>query len=120
MIIANHPDFRQFLAEYLLLLGQDYEISGIAGRVDEAIECLKATRPAIVLVEADLPGGCGLEIVRIAGLDSGAAVVIALGSTDAHEYRAAAIAAGADGYISKLNLVETLPGVLHAALLPRA
>ena len=56
MIVANHSEFRQFLTGYLLLLEQNYEISGMPGRVDEAIICLRASAPDIVLVEVDLPG----------------------------------------------------------------
>jgi DNA-binding NarL/FixJ family response regulator len=98
----------------LLESHEDFAVAGEATTSDEAVELTRRTRPAVILMSADLPG---LDVVdaieRIAGEPGVPAVkVIALGGSGGHDRSVAALRAGATGFLA----LDTEPAELVRAV----
>ena len=79
----------------------------------EAVRCVEECRPDLVLMDARMPEMDGIEATRI--IKSKLAQVPVIVLTMYSEYRAAALAAGANAFLIKGEPVEQLLAVLIAA-----
>jgi CheY-like chemotaxis protein len=79
----------------------------------EAIRCVEECKPDVVLMDARMPGMDGIEATRIIKTISAHVPVIVLSMYP--EYQAAALAAGADAFISKGDPPERLLEALAKA-----
>ena len=97
----------------LLLLGEGYD-ARTATSAEEALVLLDQFKPALILMDVQLPGMDGLELTRQLKANPSTREVIVLALTayamKADEERARA--AGCDGYIAKPIDTRTLPGVI--------
>jgi DNA-binding NarL/FixJ family response regulator len=115
LIVDDHPGFRR-QARVLFERGS-YNVVGEASDVISAVEAAAALRPAVVLLDVQLPDGDGFEAARrMLAVDRPPAVVL-VSSRDAADYGGRIGASGAHGFISKADLsVSTLDAVLgHSA-----
>lgn len=113
LLVEDSPGFRETL--HVLLKDHFSAIEILeAGTSDEAIAVTTTYRPDLVLMDIKLPGENGLALTRkFKGADASIKVVI-LTSYDLPEYREAAYANGASGFLCKetatpgdiLSLVE--------------
>jgi two-component system response regulator NreC len=86
----------------------ELELLGSAATADEAQEKVVALQPDIVLMDLNLPGLTGLKLIpRLRELRP-AVKVIVLTLWDSDIYRQAALAAGADEFVSKAQINATL------------
>ena len=94
-------------------------ISALTG-AEEVLERIGELRPHVVLVDLDMPGMTGLELIsRLRDLTPHVRL-IALTLLSAAGHRQAALAAGADDFVSKVDLVsDLLPAIRRVALEPR-
>lgn len=81
----------------------DLTIVGTAGDVAPAIEGLKAKRPDALILDLQLPGGSGLEVLRAARAALPALHVLVLTNFAAEPYRRAAMDAGAEEFLDKTS-----------------
>ncbi len=81
----------------------DLAIVGTAGDVAPAIEGLKAKRPDALILDLQLPGGSGLEVLRAALAALPALHVLVLTNFAAEPYRRAAMDAGAEEFLDKTS-----------------
>lgn len=79
----------------------------------EAVRCMEECKPDVVLMDARLPEMDGIEATRIIKTKSEHTAVIVLSMY--LEYQEAALAAGADAFISKGDPPETLLDTLAKA-----
>lgn len=79
----------------------------------EAIRCVEECKPDIVVMDARMPEMDGIEATRMIKLKSAQLPVIILSMYS--EYRAAALAAGANAFLLKGEPAEQLLAVLLAA-----
>lgn len=98
-----------------LLLEQDSEIAvvGEAADADALLAVTQATEPDIVLLDWELPGHRVVQVLPKLRACAPKAKVIALSGR--LEARRAALAAGADAFVSKGDPPERLLAALHAA-----
>lgn len=110
-------DSREFLESVKQFLAghRRFEIVGEARSGGEALALVDALRPDLALIDLRMPGLNGLEATRCLKARPGAPCIIITTLYDNPEYRAAALAACADGFIAKselgaqlLTLVECL------------
>ena len=114
ILVDDHPLFRKGLAE---LFEQDgrIRVAGIVGTLAEA-RPLIAQKPDVVVMDLNIPGQDGVESIRLL-IDEGLKIpVIALTMSDSEEDMAAALRAGARGYLLKsMEPGEVIEAILRAA-----
>lgn len=100
LVVDDHTLFRRGL---VALLAQDgrFEVVGQAGDIGEALRCLERSPPELILLDNHLPGVSGVD--GIASLKQAAPEVRILKLTVSEDENdlAAALQAGADGYLLK-------------------
>lgn len=104
LVIDDHTLFRRGL---VALLSQDgrFAIAGQAGDMGEALRCCAGLQPQVILLDNHLPGVRGVDgIPALKDAYPGARILLLTVSEDENDL-AAAMLAGADGYL--LKTVET-------------
>ncbi len=108
LLVDDNATFRQIAARFLQAF-DDVTVVGTAAGGAEALTQAQALRPQVILLDLLMPDVPGLEAIprlRAALPDVG---IIALTLHDADGYRRAALAAGADDFVTKpFNKVELL------------
>jgi DNA-binding NarL/FixJ family response regulator len=115
MLVDDHTIVREGLR---LLLSQEPEIQIVAeaGEGLAAVETALVTRPDVILLDLMLPGINGLEVVRRVLAGHAACRIVLLTSFAESDDVAAALQAGAAGYLLKDVLKpELLDGIRRAA-----
>ena len=82
-------------------LGGDLDLVGEAPDVPTAVEGIRATRPDVVLLDVQLPGGGGRAVLETLRAELPEVKWLALSVSDAAEDVIAVIRAGAKGYVTK-------------------
>jgi DNA-binding NarL/FixJ family response regulator len=95
-------DHRLFRAGVRAELGDQVEVVGDAGGVEEAVATIERERPDVVLLDVHMPDGGGIEVIRrvVADACSGPRF-LALSVSDAAQDVIGVIRAGARGYVTK-------------------
>jgi DNA-binding response OmpR family regulator len=113
LIVDDERDLAEAFAEYLGDLGHDVAIAGSAFELASALERRSAD---LVVLDVDLPGGNGLDLIRDGVIPDGTAVVVLTGNPDAID-RVIGLELGADDYIQKpvdpRELAARIAGVLR-------
>jgi len=108
-------DSQEFLKAVSRFLAVDPEIDlvGVALAGQDALVLVTGLRPDLVLMDLTMPQMNGLEATRQIKAMPGAPIVIILTGYDTPEYRSAAAAAGADGFVYKPELFKKLPPLMR-------
>lgn len=85
----------------LLEQSGNIEVVGEAGRADEALRRIRAVRPDVAVLDVRLPDGSGIEVCREIRASLPSVACLILTCYDEDEALAAAIMAGAAGYLLK-------------------
>ena len=106
MIVDDHPMVRAAIRQ--AISAPDLEMVAEAGSAEGALDLAPKVRPDVLLVDIDLPGMDGVELVReLAPRLPDTRIVMLTASRD-DRYLLAAIRAGAVGYLTKDLSVEGL------------
>jgi two-component system nitrate/nitrite response regulator NarL len=100
LLVDDHTLFRKGLAELLEQRG-DIKVAGIAGNADDAMRLLAETQPDVVITDLNMPPNGGLALLRQIRTEQWPGPVLILTVSDAEEDLAAALRAGAQGYLLK-------------------
>ncbi len=107
LVVDDHNLFRRGL---VALLSQDnrFEVAGEAGDIGEALRCLERSQPDLILLDNHLPGVLGVD--GIAALKEAApdTRILMLTVSENEADLAAALQAGADGYLLKTVELDRL------------
>ena len=98
VIVDDHHLFRAGVRAELDGL---VDVLGDAATVEEAIRCIVEMEPDVVLLDVQMPGGGGVEVIRQVAVKRPAQRFLALSVSDAAEDVIAIIRAGARGYVTK-------------------
>ena len=82
-------------------IGDDVDIVGEAGDVDEAVRVILATRPDVVLLDVHLPGGDGRAVLDACVEHVPDTRFLALSVSDAPDDVVGVVRGGARGYVTK-------------------
>ena len=99
LIVDDHPIVRAGLKRLLAGEGKTELREAESGK--EALAVFREFKPDIVILDLNLPGVGGLEIIRRLALEETAARIIVLSMHDDPLYAMRALQAGASGYVSK-------------------
>jgi DNA-binding NarL/FixJ family response regulator len=100
LIVDDHPVVRDGLAA-VLGTQPDFEVAGLAGTGQEAIHQLAALRPDVVLMDLKMPNMDGATTTATVKATHPDVHVLVLTTYDTDADIAAAVDAGADGYLLK-------------------
>jgi DNA-binding NarL/FixJ family response regulator len=100
LVVDDHPVVR---AGLVTILGtqSDFVVVGEAEDVDTALSRLLTLRPDVLLLDLEMPGGDGIEILRRARENESDARALVFTAFDADDRILAAVRAGAQGYLLK-------------------
>jgi DNA-binding NarL/FixJ family response regulator len=98
VIVDDHHLFRAGVRAELDGL---VDVLGDAASVEEAVRCVLELAPDVVLLDVQMPGGGGVEVIREVARSRPAQRFLALSVSDAAEDVIAIIRAGARGYVTK-------------------
>jgi len=115
LLVDDNATFLRIATRFL----QDHDdvvVVGVAGGGEEGLAQAQDLQPDIVLVDLAMPGLSGLEMIPRLRATLPEVGIIALTVLDTNSYRQAALAAGADDFVSKATLNTTLlPAIRQAA-----
>ena len=121
LLVDDNPSFLHILTRFLHEYNQgEVVVVGTADGGEQALVQARELRPDIVLIDLAMPDLPGLEAIprlRQALPEMGIIAVTMLGPTG---YREAALAAGADEFVSKTTLSIDLPPALRRVVQARA
>jgi two-component system, NarL family, response regulator LiaR len=112
LIVDSQPVFRMGLRK---LLEQDVEVVGEASTVEEAVAQAARIAPEVILVDPDLGLSEGIEVIRALARISPSSRQVVLGGSAEGGRVAAAIHAGACGYVLKEASRESILNCVSAA-----
>jgi two-component system nitrate/nitrite response regulator NarL len=115
LVVDDHPLFRKGVIQ-LLQLDPGFEVVGEAGDYDAALRLAAERDPDLTLLDLNLKGSGGLEILAALKEEDPSRRVVMLTVSDAPEDLMAAIRAGADGYLLKDTEPEELLERVRGAL----
>jgi DNA-binding NarL/FixJ family response regulator len=100
LIVDDHPLFRQGVSD-ALSLEPDMKVIGQLSSGDEAVDSIRSLKPAIVLLDVNLPGMNGQQITHQVTLEKLPARIVLMTGYDDIEQALHAAMAGAAAYCSK-------------------
>lgn len=115
LVVDDHPLFRKGVIQ-LLAMEPSFDVVGEAGHFDEAVRIAREKEPDLTLLDLNMKGGSGLEVLAALKEEDPARRVVMLTVSDAPEDLMAAIRAGADGYLLKDTDPDRLPFALQGVL----
>lgn len=112
VVVDDSPLILKTLSSFLELQ-QDFQLVGTATDGSHAVRRAMELEPDLVLLGLRLAGMNGLEATRQIKARSQAPAVIMVTSNDTPACRAAARAAGTDGFVGKRHMIKQLPKVIR-------
>lgn len=112
VLVEDHPMFRLGLRTRIEL-EPDLLVVGEAGSGPEALELVERLAPDVVLVDLNLPGLSGIEVIRRLGVSSPRVAPLVLTMVD-DESVFGAVRAGARGYLLKDAEPERIIAAIRA------
>jgi DNA-binding NarL/FixJ family response regulator len=95
------------------VLDEQYDIVGEAGDVAKAVVGILETRPELVVLDVNLPGGGGSAVIeRVRGI-SPDIKFMALTVSSSRDDVVTLMHAGVDGYVTKTTLTDELPSLIE-------
>ena len=84
------------------------EVIGEARNYDEAIESIRSLKPHVVILDIQMPGGSGIDVLKEIKQDSRPPVVLMLTNHTSPQYRKKCMEWGADFFLDKSREFESL------------
>lgn len=113
LLVDDNPKFMDVAMDYLHRAGIENVL--MVETAQNALEVARAEQPDVVLLDLGMPGTSGLEVLPVLRSILPKAAIIVLTLHDVDSYRRAALASGADGFVSKASLSSDLIPAIDAA-----
>jgi two-component system cell cycle response regulator DivK len=118
LVVEDNAANQMLAREVLELAGYAVEVASTAS---QALDHLKNSKPALILMDVELPGKDGLSLTRLLKSMSPttAIPVVAMTAHTSLQWRSDALAAGCAGFISKPIDVRTFSARIGEFLAPK-
>jgi DNA-binding NarL/FixJ family response regulator len=113
LLADDHPPL---LAAIRRLLDPEFEIAGEAADGLEAVRLARTLRPNVVVIDLAMPRMGGIEAIRQIRAENTTSAIVVLSVLSDPAVLAAALEAGARGYVLKSQAGIDLIPTIHAAL----
>jgi len=113
LLADDHPPL---LAAIRRLLDPEFEIAGEAADGLEAVRLARTLQPNVVVIDLAMPRMGGIEAIRQIRAENTASAIVVLSVLSDPAVLAAALEAGARGYVLKSQAGIDLIPTIHAAL----
>jgi DNA-binding NarL/FixJ family response regulator len=114
LLVDDHEAFLRVATE-VLQRHHELDVVGVARGGEEALAQAQALRPEVILIDLRMPGLNGMASIPRLRAMLPQAGIIALTLLNPNAYRRAALAAGADDFVSKRKLrTDLLPAIRQA------
>lgn len=114
LLVDDHQIFREAL-QRLLLSVSDIDVVGQASTGAEVLELARATLPAVVCMDINLPDVNGIEVTRVLRSALPTVKVVALSAYLEQRYVLEMLKAGASAYVTKSEGCDELLHTIRAA-----
>lgn len=115
MIVDDHPLVREGLIARISTL-PEVTVCGEASSVESALRLLETTRPDLIIVDLALKDGHGLDLIKRVKQSSCATKILVLTAYDEALFAERALRAGAQGYVHKQEVQDTLIAAIRKIL----
>lgn len=114
-IVEDHQMVREMWVQ-LFAVKKEIEVIGETGNPDEAIELIKNKRPDIVLLDINLPGSSGMDLVPLIRKFAPGSKIIAVSMHNQPAYTKKMLQLGALGYVTKNSSHEEIYKAIDSAM----
>ena len=114
LLVDDHADVREGLT-LMLQLQADMTIVAEAADGESALPLAEATKPDVALVDMQLPGIDGYEVIKELAVRVPGCVAIMVSLYDSEHSQRRALEAGAYAFVSKSRVGPTLVATVRAA-----
>ena len=118
VVVADDDQDLRTLIVLMLGTTPDLEVVGQAGDGAAALEIVRWTRPDVALVDIAMPGLDGFELTRRIKREWPRTTVVVMTSLVEAVYRDTAYQNGADAFLDKRDLSDTLVATIHRTMPP--
>jgi two-component system response regulator DevR len=122
MLAVYIVDDSQMMRQRLTELVSDTsaaEVVGQSGNPLEALNSIRKSHPAVVILDIRLPGRSGIDLLKDIKKDPAAPIVIMVTNYPYRQYRQGCMTAGADYFFSKINEFEMIGETLKRIAVQR-
>ncbi|HEY0169573.1 MAG TPA: response regulator transcription factor [Pyrinomonadaceae bacterium] len=92
------------------------EVIGQARNHDEAVEGIRSLKPHVVILDIQMPGGSGIDVLKNIKQDSRPPVVLMLTNHASPQYRKKCMEWGADFFLDKSREFESLASIFSGLI----
>jgi DNA-binding NarL/FixJ family response regulator len=92
------------------------EVAGQAGDALEAVRCIRQVNPDAVILDLQMPGGSGLDVLRAIRPDHPGLYVLICTNYAYPQFREKCLSAGANYFLDKSTEFEKIPDILRELL----
>jgi len=107
LLVDDNQYFLDAVGDFLLLK-TDFHLVGLATNGEDAIKSFQVANPDVILLDLNLGGESGLNLISKFKQQSPSVKIIILSTMNEEEYRNASYLAGADGFIHKSSMSNNL------------
>lgn len=111
-IVDDSKAVREHLAKMLSEIN-GARIAGQARNFDEAIDGIRKFKPGLVILDIQMPGGTGIEVLRIIKQYDHPMIVLVLTNHSNPQYRKKCLALGADYFLDKNKDIGRVKQILE-------
>ena len=108
-------DHQALLARVRRVLAEEYEVVGVAANGSQAVEAVLTLNPDVLVIDISMPVLDGLQAARQLQQANCRTKIVFLTIREDQDFVAAALSAGALGYVTKARLsTDLVPAILGA------
>lgn len=115
LIVDDHPVFRRGIAA-LISEQPDLAVCAEAENAITALEAMRQLHPDVVLMDINMPGTNGIELIKMALAEQPKLLILILSMHSESLYALRSLRAGAKGYVMKAEALESVVTALRKVL----